>query len=251
MLGFEHALLFELEVITQSSEFANLKVRGMTRDGTFSFPITTNNTQGKQTFIFGLTDIPIFLSVDDVDQVLVQGDTYVVVWLRVNKDRLHILTSGLIAASKGISYPTANTQDPMPARGRFRVITLPDPAAGVEIIDYAPANIIWHVLSVRLQLVAAAVAVSRRVHFVFSVGAHKIDCFGTTDQLTGETKNYSLSHYGQTPDETDSDDILVNLPSEIWLQGDNSFSTETTNLQATDNFGAATMYVEEYFRSSV
>jgi len=249
MLSFEHAARIQLRIITQSAVAANVTVRGITREGSFTFNLITDGSAGRETFNFNIPDIPIMLSVVDSTNSFEQGQLFGVVLLLLNGDPISTLTSGLIYSQKSISWPNNVAPDLSPQTGYFRVFTGTDRAAGNEISEEVPANLSWKILGIRFQLVTAATAGSRRVHVVCSVASAPVfEAFCEIDQIISETKNYTCGTYGALPDSTDDNDILIPISSRIILPETATITTETTNFAAGDNFGAPKIYVEQFFR---
>lgn len=247
MLSFEHGLVFSIQIRTQASVADVLTIRGMTREGVFTFRHTTVADGAVQTATFRIPDIPIMVSVVDEGGIFNQGDVFATLTLTAENGRLFELCSGLVYTEKSISYPATNSIDPMPGRGRIKVITGTDRAAGNEIVESVPAGRIWRPMGINFTLVAAAAAASRRVHIRFNDGGSwDLDCFSSIDQIISETKSYSGMPIGAVPDETDADKIIIPIPDNLYLPEAFRIMTRTSNLNAGDNFGAPTMLVEEF-----
>lgn len=249
MLAFEHATTFKLKVSAISSVAANIRIRGFTSEGPFTFRHVTVSDSILEEETFALPDIPISIAAFDTAGSLIQGECFMALKLQINGDDYMQLCAGYVYDPKGLTWPAPYMTDLIPGRGRIGNRTAADPAAGDEISIAVTDGQIWHVLGLSFTLVAAAAAASRRVHVVFSDGqGTTIDTFATTDQIISETKKYSVAHFGATPDETDDNDILINMPSDIWLRTGGSIDTVTTNLNAGDNFSAPDLIIEEFFQ---
>jgi len=249
MLTFDHEAFFELRIRSQADTAAVLTIRGLTRDGVFTFRHTTVAGGNTTTETFRIPDVPITVSVIDENQAYDQGECYAALSLSVNGGVVHALCSGLVFSQKAISFPQAESNPYMPDRGFIRTRTSADPAAGSELTITVPDGRIWNVLAVSFQLVAAAVAASRRVHVVFSAsGGPTINVFSDIDQIINETRNYSVAHFGHVLDSLDDNDILIPLPDKMLLIPESTITTETTNLDGADNFGAMSVLVEEFWR---
>lgn len=131
--------------------------------------------------------------------------------------------------------------------GNLLTLTSANPAAGVEWSYTVPDGEVWKIHHIDAQLVTAATVGSRRVHIRFTdLDGSIIDAFSSVDQIISETKNYSVAHFGSTPDETDSNFILINIPDGILVNGGGTIRSVTTNLAAGDNWSVATILVEKY-----
>jgi len=246
-IPFIEGATYSIRVTTISGAIATLSVSGLTKAGVFNFrPLTTNDRVFTQT-TFRIPDFPLFLSISDVVGGLVPGDCWAAADLLINGNKVLELTAGLVYSQKSVDYPASNATDAMPGRGLIKAVTSADPAAGSELSISCPNGAIWKILHGGFTLVCAAVAGSRRVHLqVNDGGTRTTDMFGNTDQIISETKRYSFADYGVIQDETDDNDILINIPADLYLLGGNSLVTVTTNKNAGDNFGALEMLVEEW-----
>lgn len=251
MLAFDHGLAFGLRLQTQTNQAVNLTVRGMTREGVFTFSFATNGNGELQSANFRIPDLPIMVSVTNPDGEFEQGDCFVSLSLTSSDDVLHELCSGFVYSQKSISYPAASNVDARPNGGRLRVASSSNPAAGAELSITVPGGRFWLVRAVRFQLVAAAAAASRRVHLVFSSSSTPLfEAFSSVDQIISETRNYSAAHFGAGLDELDDNDILIHIPDFVFVPEDGTITTETTALNAGDNFGVMSVTVEEFYKPS-
>lgn len=247
-LAFQEGVVFELAVTSQANFAADITIRGFTKEGPFTLRATTLNTGAKQTDVFRIPDIPIMISVIDDGDNFNQGDAYVTLNLRINGDLMFGLCAGLVSSTRAISWPTPTIENPIPNRGGMRQITGTNPAAGSEISETVPTGRQWLVHGVKFALVTAATAGSRRPHLVFNLtSTFEFNCFASIDQIISENKQYSCGEYGVVPDETDDNDIIIPIPTNIWLPAGGTIKTQTTNLAAGDDYSAPTLFVEEFF----
>lgn len=248
MLAFEHATTFSLRLEVQARAVTNVTVRGMTREGPFTFNIILDSVSTIQTFTYRIPDIPIMVSVEQTTLSLDQGRIYASVSLLVNGVYLQQLCSGLVYWSHGISYPSTFTPDSRPNGGEIRIISTANPAAGAQISQSVPSGETWKIKAVSFSLVNAAIAASRRVHIRFDyIGSGVLDFFSDIDQLTGETRKYTCAPVSPVSDSLDDNDIIIPIPADIVLQPDCAITTTVTNMQATDDFGSAVIWAETFF----
>ena len=252
MLTFEHGMQIGLRLREQDSGGSEIHIRGLTREGVFNFKVLGSGTGAVNEFLFSLPDLPIFVSVFDGSDAEQQGGLYASLALTINGDVVQELCSGFVFANHGITWPAANILDPRPNGGRLRTIQGTTQAAGVECSDAVPNGRMWRIISYRVQLVAAATAFSRRVHIVWTNLAGTVigDAFASTDQVISETKMYTAAMFGAIPDETDDNDILIALPHGLIIDEGATIGTATVNFQATDNFAAPQIHVEEFWRTT-
>lgn len=250
MLSFEHAQAFTLRVNVQASTVTTLDVRGITREGSFTFKITTVADQTIDTFDFRIPDFPILLSVSTTTLSIVQGQIYAAALLVVNGDIIFEFCSGLIYGSKSISYPSNNTLDQIPGGGQITQSTGFAPADGANASITITSGQIWRVHSVRFQLTTNATVANRRVHLVFEGAvARQFECFSDIDQTASLTRVYFCAPYGALPDSTDDIKILVPIPDPIWMTSGTTIDTSTVNLQAGDVHSGLSVQREAFFRS--
>lgn len=127
---------------------------------------------------------------------------------------------------------------------RLRVITGNDPAAGAEIADTVDAGKRWRILAARLSLVTDATASNRRVHLQFADTATVLfNKASSADQTASLTLNYNMAIGGSDRGVTDTD-LESGLP-DFALGPGYVIQTNTTNLQAGDNYGAPIYLIEE------
>lgn len=247
-LQFEHGTRFDLEVNVQTSLSLTVFIRGMTREGLFNFRFVPTGGASIETRTFAIPDIPIFMSIHEDGIAAKPGGTYISVNLRANNNILHQLVGGFLETQKALTWPSTNGMDMVPGRGEIETMLSANPAAGAEATIEVPVNEMWRIRAISIQLVTDANVADRRVHFTVNTSvAPSINFFGSADQTAGQTRNYTAAIFGHIPDELDDDDILLPLPTELWVEGGFDIATETTNLQATDNFGIMSVHIERFW----
>jgi hypothetical protein len=251
MLAFEKGIVFKLKLQVQSDNTRKITIRGMTKEGVFSFKHTCLGTTQVETEYFGIPDVPIFVSVLDDQSLGVQGEITVTLSLVANDDIITELCSGLIYQTKNVSYPQQIQKDLVPNGGKICEIDSTDPAAGAQATITVPVGEIWRILNGNIQFVTAAAVANRRLQIIFSDGAGPaIYTFSNTDQIISETKGYSIAPYGVIQAETNGNIILINIPKDIWIRGGGTISTAVTNMNAGDNLGVLTLLIEKFYISN-
>jgi len=250
MLRFENSVSFSLQVRSQASVAGDLTIRGMTREGTFTFKHTTVSTGAYSTDTFQIPDVPIYISVIDDGSLFKQGEVVVTLNFLGNKDVLFNLANGFVYANKPLSYPVPSQTDLIPGRGRFKSIASVNPAAGDEISWTVPDGRVWRIIASSFQLVTSATVANRRVHLRLQTNTGlDISTFPDTDQTASLTRNYSFAQYGGNLDGLDGSKILAPMPAEIYLETDDFLGTDTQNLQVGDDLSVGILLVEEFFRA--
>ena len=130
--------------------------------------------------------------------------------------------------------------------GVLRSITGTNPAADVEISETVPTNARWRVLAIQFSLVTDANAANREVALTLDDGTTVFARVpsGFT-HVASTTIVYSSFHHA--PRFTVAQDTTKNFPlPRVDLQGSFRLATVTTARQATDNYGAPQLLVEEW-----
>ena len=247
MFAFEFGAALTLRMTVYSRIATALRLRGMTREGLFSYRAVVPATARGTDFDFRIPDFPIVLTVDATEESVNQGEIYIRVLVLANTDPLVELCSGFVYAGKSPTWPATTGLDRIPGHGNIQNILGSNPAAGAEISETVPSGRLWVLKSMSFELVTDANVGTRRVHVVLNdaVG-QKIECFGTIDQAASLTRQYSCALYGSVPDETDGTTNIILLPHEAYITGLGSITTETKNIQTGDNFTAPKYTIEEW-----
>lgn len=248
MLKFGSKTELSLRLAVQSDSVSPLTIRGMTREGVFSFNLIPTSDSLLTVGTFRIPDIPIFVSVTDRDDALVQGQTFARLSLVANEDILFELASGWVYTQKSISWPGGETQDLRPGGGRILDETSANPAAGAEISVTVPSGEIWRIIALSVTLVTDATSASRRPHFLFTTnGGTIIEMFAQLAQTASLTQLYSVAAFGNVLDDEDNNVRPVIIPDNIWLDPGGTITTVTKAIVAGDDYGAASLNIERFF----
>lgn len=251
MLAFEHATAFAVRIRTQSDIAQTVFIRGFTREGPFEYAHTPTNDRAVTTEVFRLPDIPIFISVVDDTGGLEQGQIFAELAMTINGEVVYSLCSGFVYSNKAISWPTSTVVDTRPGGGQIKTVSSANPAAGSEISLSVPTGAIWRIIGCSFTLVTDANAANRRVHLRFdSAGGTRLEFFGDQDQTATLTRHYSAAPIAGAIDTLDNTEIMLPIPPGLLLDAGSSISTVTTAIQATDNFGAMDVWVEEFYTTA-
>jgi len=245
MLDFEYATKIEIQVETKTTATGSLLLHGMTQKGQFTYRPNPSSSGLLVTDKFAVTDIPIYISLDDTVGTYNPGEIYAVVSLLINGTKVYQYCAGYVSFRTSITWPMSETVPPLIHKGFYTTLTSADPAAGSEItFTVADAHFI-KVKAVRFTLVAAAAAASRRVHLVFTFNTTPVyDIIANTDQIISETKIYSGVAGGGGSAATNDNDIYIPLPTEIVMGATDTIETSTFNLQAGDNYSSMLILAE-------
>lgn len=249
MLRFGQTTKFELRIDMQADEAVSLNVRGITREGQFTYKPTTAATAATITQeTFGVPDIPIMVTVEDAGRNLEQGQAFVTVSLLANGEVIQQLVSGYLYAQKALSWPNTQQVDLRPGGGRLTGVTGTNPAAGVEISHTVPTGEMWKIQAVTFGFAASAIAGARRIHLVviqpFTTTMH---FFSSLDIAANGGGDFSCAPMGVIPDELDDGRYFIAIPPDLVVRSGGTISTETVNLDGGDNFTAPIFTIEKYF----
>lgn len=128
----------------------------------------------------------------------------------------------------------------------YRIFKGTDPGNQVEVAEAVPGGKLWQLLAVRVNLVADATVANRVAALVLDDGndefARIAQNVAVTANATGRLGWYTEAGGGSTVDVTAG--AWVPMPR-LTLPAGYRIRTITTNLAATDNYGAPILYVCE------
>ena len=159
---------------------------------------------------------------------------------------LATLLQGYVTDTSRLAYPGAPLEAMTSGAGVLRSIAGTDPAANTEISETVPTNARWRVHAIQFTLVTDANAANREVALTIDDGTTVFARIpsGFT-HVASTTIVYSAFHHA--PRNTAAQDTTKNFPlPRIDLQGGYRLATVTTARQATDNYGAPQILVEEW-----
>jgi hypothetical protein len=130
----------------------------------------------------------------------------------------------------------------------YRVISIPQPAAGAEVLATVPATATWRVQCLQMQLVTSAAVPNRIPHLVVkdSLGVSVYNFPSPQNQGATTTFQYSA---GTTVVSLffDNAAVLV-LPYPMKLGANWSIGTLTTGLDVADQYSKIALHVKEWLR---
>lgn len=162
---------------------------------------------------------------------------------------LSTLLRGYVTAEQRLGWPGSQQEDPLAGQGALRSVAGTDPAADTEISETVPTGARWRVLAVSFELVTDANAANREVALVVDDGTTTLftspSGFTHTASLT---RRYSAAALGAATAPAQGTDRQILLP-DLRLPAAARLRTSTTSRQATDNFGAPQLLVEEWLEA--
>lgn len=156
------------------------------------------------------------------------------------------LLQGYATDTSRLAWPHTLNEPSASGKGVLRSITGTDPAAGVEIVETAPANARWLVHAIRFSLVASAAVANREVALVLDDGANIFARVPSrVTQTAGQTIAYTAMRDAALEAVAQDTERLIRLPW-LELQGGMRFRTITTAIDVGDNYSAPQYLVEEW-----
>jgi hypothetical protein len=247
MLNFDFASKFELKVSHQAVTSHNFYVTGATRSGTFTYKVKTTGGAGAVESWYPLNDVPIWVSVMDIDDDFGKGNLYVQVWLEINDNPVQSLCSGYVGEDTAISYPMTQNEQMSPAHNWTYSYSGANPAAGAECLITVPTGELWHIKSVNATLVTDATVSDRYVKWLFKTGTRVVGAsMSSTSQSASLTRQYAAYAAPYFAPVTFGTIITQPIPMDLWISAGDTIESSTTNLQAGDNFAAPVVDYRQY-----
>lgn len=247
MLRFEGAVAFGLKLEVQSLIAGTLTIRGLTREGMFTYKQALLGNSLRETYNFRLPDVPTEISVLDESNNQIQGTCYARISLTANGETVYNLCTGYVYAHKGISFPQTTNEATSSYIGQVTGVITANPAAGANWSAVVPNGQMWRIIAITFSLTTAAAAANRRVHLHFTTtDGPEIETYPSVDQVISTTITYNCAHYGYTPDETNDDRVLINIPPNILMRAGDEISSHVTNMNVGDNLTSASILVEKF-----
>jgi hypothetical protein len=247
MLDFQEGASFDMRLRTNSDTTGTIIVRGATKQGPFSFAAALDGAFADQEFTFHISDIPIWVSVIDQDNVFTRGQVYTTLSLMVNGQIVHMLCAGYCYSALSPTFPATEFKETTAAHGRWLQLSSTNPAAGDELSLSITGAQRTLVRAVRFTLVTDANAANRFVHLVFTLNSGAVlNFFSSVAQTATTTRNYTCVPIGAAGAFSEDNDILIPIPPDFLIDGGTSIDTETTGKQAGDNFGVMNVIVERW-----
>ena len=248
-LDFEKSATFSLVLTEQGGNGFSLLITGATKSGPFSYKHVMTSSATPVLTTFNLPDVPLFVSVSSADEYLNPGDCYISLALHINQTKCQVLCGGYLNYTRPLTWPVGDIQPSLPSLVSPVQIASSNPAAGSEISMTPALYTAWKLIAFRVRLVTSATVANRRVHFVIRSGSSgtELDFVSSVDQAASTTRDYTIAPVGALGAYSDDNDIIIPIPDDLIINYADTIKTITTNIQAGDNFDAASARVERYF----
>lgn len=248
MLRYGKEAAFELIVKSKSTTGVRLRISGGTRHSLISARHDAATDGTLTTTTHSIDDFPVFLSVEDPSETDVQGETFVSVSLRINKDVSLPLVSGSVYELKPLTYPSNTMRDTIPNRGEIGIVQSADPAVGDDVSLTLDDDEIWLVHWAAIQFVTDSTVTNRRILIRFKpTTSGPITIIAGALQGASMTRDHTYAQWGFLQDSAESSDLIQVMPANLWLEPSTVISTAVTGGQAGDDFGPLFIMREKFY----
>lgn len=245
-LNYPEAKQPTLTILHYSSVAKNYVAYGLTKHGVFMHPFLSVATRAQQTTSVRLPSTPLFLTIGTTDATAKRGETYALAKIEYGGSVSDVLIQGYIHAGHDLSWPGGRHELAMEGVGNFRVITGTDPAANTEISETVPDNALWRLHHFNAELVTDANAANRLVQFYIDDGTTQFLLIpAAPTHVASTTKRYLFGQYGYQMAADIGGLVVTSIPTLV-LPAGYRIATNVVSRQATDNWGAPVLFVEEW-----
>lgn len=248
MLKFGNKTPMKIRLNVAADSIGTLILQGITRSGLISLEAKTSADGKLNTTEIGIDDFPIMISVTDKTKFFDPKRCWISVELEMFDQEIVTLCSGFVYLDKGVSYPAITQEDNMPGKGYIVEEVTLNPTAGNEILLTVPAGEKWLIHSASITLVSDATVTNRKVHVVFrNDNGNEIHSVVYQNVTASKTILIGLANFGYIASLYSNDVFRANIPQNLWMLPAGTIATETSGLQAGDNYGPMTLIVEKFF----
>lgn len=162
---------------------------------------------------------------------------------------LSTLAQGYLTATKRLAYPGSVVEDSLSGAGVLRSILGTDPAANVEISETVPTGARWRLQSLQASLVTDATAANRVPALYIDDGTNEVFRVSYPINQTASLTWVNTWIGVGGPQSGAGIGVMHAMPNNITLLAGYRLRTVTVALQATDNWGAPRLGVEEWLEA--
>lgn len=156
-----------------------------------------------------------------------------------------ILISDYITAGTGIGWPGGRLHASIEGPGAIRIITGINPTAGSEISESVPTNARWRLIGLRLGFNTNANVAARRPKLIISNGPGFAE-IPVVISIPASTVAVLTWLAGGAAYAFDAATQIMPLANDMILPQETVIETETSNLQAGDDYSPPQFQVEEW-----
>ncbi len=264
-------------IITQIFSGSSVSIRGSFRvtydDGTedeivirtFAATPTRSGETAPTTYVasqngYILTGV-IYISGDSASQPN-RGQTFIrcfIVPSPTSTTPVQMLVEAYLYQAKGVSLGDIEDPGPGGGEGHIRTVTGADPDAGDEVIEAAPANVIWRLINFSAVFVASATGANRVPRLASDDGVATnrywlLADSGANPVIANETRTVLWiqgERAGLVPQEiADTETVLIKngIPKDFYMREGDRVRTLTELIEVDDDYAAPIFMVEEWIK---
>lgn len=156
------------------------------------------------------------------------------------------LVKDYVAEGQGIAWPGSPVRASIEGPGALRTIVGTNPAAGAEVLETVPTGARWRLLAVRLVLTTDATVANRATALTLDDGANQFARFAPSSVNTASTAvSHTFTSVGASFTSQGFTSPLLDPAAALLLAG-YRIGTQTSNIQAADDYAAPILLVEEW-----
>lgn len=130
-------------------------------------------------------------------------------------------------------------------RGILELFTGTDPAQNTQVSEAVPANEIWHILHMEIELLTEATSATRQVYLEIKDSSKNILVIpASTTQIENIARQYYF--FNGAPIDNNVDTIIQTPTPDLWLPAGYQIETAVDNMQAEDNFRYVFFMIEKF-----
>lgn len=188
--------------------------------------------------------------------VLMQAGSWIYATVSIERapfgatNQYEVLVAGYLDNNVGLSYPMSQLQRPIDGNGAIISEVQGNPAAGADVVVTVPSGARWRFVSFRGTLTTAVAAGNRLVSLVIDDGvnlfAESPSNFTQGPSIVNTYNWFDSAQYLAAPFNLRT---LAPSPSLCYLHRSFRISTQTTGIQAADQWSSVVLLVQEWFEN--
>ncbi len=250
---FEHGSSYALVLQTISPSSDIIEVRGLTKEGPFTFAARPTGNNSLETFTFAVPDVPVSVSVMMNPASAAVVAAAAILHLSINGNRTFLLGQGNVAPLFGFSWPHTLSPSLTQELNMPEEFTIAPPGAQSDFTQTVPANQYWQILGIHVELDTDANAANRTFRLdILNSGSKTM--FTVNNQSAIVANTVVLTNFipeGTTGVITANLFHEVRLPPHLYMNAGWSLESSTTNLQVADAYTFIRMRIRRHYLRTV
>ena len=236
----------ELLITSRSSVACTLFVRGFTPHGLIDISHVCNTDRSAKETQHKIPGLPSSLYVGVITGNPKRGTTYVSVILRLGGVRVGVLAQGYVYLGRDLSWPWGTIEGSLEGRGYIKFVESSDPSAGAEASITVPTNARWRIISAYIILATDATSVDRVPHLLVDNGQKIVVDSVVAAAIQASSSARLCWMAGAGYGRYDQNSQTMPLPVDCYAYAGWRIRTDTTSLQAGDDYTSLKLAVEEW-----